>query len=234
MRQSPINIDQTQVIKASYCNPLKIFNLLLPSKYVDLKNTGHGATMKLNYQFGGEVHIYGGPLRQPHTLESFHIHWPSEHTLDGRRFDAEIHLVHFNEKYDSYQDARSQPDGLAVLGFFFEVDNSGFSVPNDYLKLFQKVPNDQDARTSNSTIKLHDIIGSEPVNILSYLGSLTTPGCNENVLWMISTRKLKITTAELNELKKIRFDTGVNNSKNFRPVQRLLGRKVYAYDQEKK
>jgi carbonic anhydrase len=220
------------VIKASYCNPLKIFNLLLPTFSVDLKNTGHGATMKLNYQSGGEVHTYGGPLRQPHTLESFHIHWPSEHTLDGKRFDAEIHLVHFNEKYLSFENARTKPDGLAVLGFFFEIDDSGFSVPNNYLKLFQLVPNDQDARRSNSEIKLHDIIGSKSIDIFSYLGSLTTPSCDENVLWMISTRKLTITTAELNELKKIRFDTGVNFSKNYRPVQRLLGRKVLAYNQE--
>ena len=40
------------------------------------------------------------------------IHWhaPSEHTVDGKYYDAEAHIVHINEDNE-----------LAVLGIFFEV-----------------------------------------------------------------------------------------------------------------
>jgi carbonic anhydrase len=228
-RQSPINIDTRYVMKASYCNPVKIFNTNLPTATIDLVNTGHGASMDFNFQYASDVHIFGGPLRQPYTLKSFHIHWPSEHTLDGRRFAAEIHLVHWNEKYRDFITAKTKFDGLAVLGFFFEIDDN--SKENSYLKLFQKVRLDNQKITeTNEVVRLEDVIGKDSdLNVYSYLGSLTTPDCSENVLWMISNRTLKIKTSELNELKRIQFDTGFNIDKNFRPLQRLLDRKVMFY-----
>lgn len=33
----------------------------------------------------------------------------------------EVHLVHWNNKYASYEEAASKSDGLAVVGFFIEV-----------------------------------------------------------------------------------------------------------------
>ena len=69
-----------------------------------------------------------------------HGHWGacsghgSEHTLDGRQYDAEIHIVHWNTKvscsfiisylrlqYETLENAIVKPDGLAVLGVFVEV-----------------------------------------------------------------------------------------------------------------
>ena len=53
-----------------------------------------------------------------------HAHWGSkegigsEHTLDGEKFDAELHIVHYNSKYDTAEEAMKHPDGLAVLGMF--------------------------------------------------------------------------------------------------------------------
>lgn len=36
-------------------------------------------------------------------------------------FSFQIHVVHYNTKYASIQEAMKQPDGLAVLGAFLEV-----------------------------------------------------------------------------------------------------------------
>ena len=55
------------------------------------------------------------------------MHWGkvamsgSEHTVNGRQYFGELHIVHYNTKYDSIETAVSQPDGLAVCGFFIEV-----------------------------------------------------------------------------------------------------------------
>ena len=70
--------------------------------------------------------ISGGPLSDSYLLNQFHIHWGSEkgrgseHTLDGEQFDAEIHLVHYNENYDnlSHALAANESNSLAVLGVF--------------------------------------------------------------------------------------------------------------------
>ena len=56
-----------------------------------------------------------------------HAHWGdvegagSEHTLDGTPFDAELHIVHYNTKYDSPGEAFDKDDGLAVLGVFLKI-----------------------------------------------------------------------------------------------------------------
>lgn len=41
-------------------------------------------------------------------------HWDSV-------FPFQIHVVHYNTKYDSFTEAMVHPDGLAVLGAFLEV-----------------------------------------------------------------------------------------------------------------
>ena len=72
--------------------------------------------------------LSGGPLDSTYQLAQFHAHWGgenargSEHTVDGKSFSAELHLVHFNTKYGDLGNAVDKPDGLAVLGMFIKVD----------------------------------------------------------------------------------------------------------------
>ena len=50
------------------------------------------------------VSIHG----KEYKLVQFHFHTPSEHTIDGKQYDMEMHLVHVNEQNE-----------IAVLGFIF-------------------------------------------------------------------------------------------------------------------
>ena len=45
----------------------------------------------------------------------------SEHTIDGKKYPMEVHLVHWNKKYGTVEEAMKHPDGLAVIGFMYEV-----------------------------------------------------------------------------------------------------------------
>ena len=38
---------------------------------------------------------------------------------------SQLHLVHWNTKYELFTKAISEPDGLAVIGVFLEVNNDG-------------------------------------------------------------------------------------------------------------
>lgn len=68
-----------------------------------------------------------------YKLQQWHCHWGavngegSEHTVDGRSFSGELHLVHWNTtKYNSFAEAAGQTDGLAVLGVLLMVSNHKF------------------------------------------------------------------------------------------------------------
>lgn len=84
--------------------------------------------------------ISGGglPLGDLFIVEALHFHWGaknnigSEHTIDKEHFPLEMHIVHRNIKYESFEDALLHPDGLAVLGVLFSVKVSTTSLILNY------------------------------------------------------------------------------------------------------
>merc|ERR1711872_695479 len=74
-----------------------------------------------------------------------------------------------------------------------------------------------------------DLMGLLPSNTDSfyrYLGSLTTPSCNEVVVWTVFKEPLQISEAQLEEFRKMKdsYDHAIVD--NFRPPQPLNGRTV--------
>jgi len=75
------------------------------------------------------IGIYEGGLSNTYYLEQFHFHWGtkdrigSEHTVDGKAYAMEMHLVHYSEDYNNVSAAANITGGLAVLGMFIEIGN---------------------------------------------------------------------------------------------------------------
>ena len=95
--QSPVDI--------THAAPSDIPNIVFsysPSA-VNIVNNGH--TIQVNYDAGSYIEIDG--VR--YDLVQFHFHAPSEHTINGKRYPAELHLVH-----------KSASGELAVVGVMFE------------------------------------------------------------------------------------------------------------------
>lgn len=71
--------------------------------------------------------ISGANLPGKFEAVGVHFHWGnrtvkgSEHVINGRRYDGEIHIVSKNVKYSTVSEATQYPDGLAVLGIMFEI-----------------------------------------------------------------------------------------------------------------
>ena len=69
------------------------------------------------------------PAEPGDTFEFAQLHWHwgfedsqgSEHTVDGMKSPMEVHLVHWNKKYGTVAEALKHSDGLAVIGFMYEV-----------------------------------------------------------------------------------------------------------------
>merc|ERR1711994_77013 len=73
-------------------------------KNCTIMNNGH--TVQVNIDASNKCQlIYKG---KPFTLRQFHFHTPSEHTIDSKQYEMEMHLVHTN-----------QDNEIAVLGFIF-------------------------------------------------------------------------------------------------------------------
>lgn len=121
-RQSPVDLSLKSGVPVFTSNPFRINDIEKRPQYVKFSNKGYGIVVTFDYADGKQPTITGGPLQSnTYVLDHLHLHFQSEHTVNGITFDAEVHLVHYNSKYSSLQDAMKYPDGLAVLGVLFYV-----------------------------------------------------------------------------------------------------------------
>jgi carbonic anhydrase len=166
-----------------------------PSK-VNIINNGH--TIQVNYDPGSYIEIDG--VR--YDLQQFHFHAPSEHTINGKLAEAELHLVH-----------KSADGKLAVVGILIEVgaENPAFKSTWDNLPV-AKGPVQQLSMEVNAAAMLPAV-----QETYRYEGSLTTPPCTEGVKWNVMVEPIEMSEAQLAAFTHI-FEG------NNRPVQPLEGR----------
>lgn len=124
------------------------------------------------------------------TLLDLHWHVPAEHSVNGRLYAAEAHFVHFVNRTDDPDCTYQGSLCLAVIGVFYdlhydatsEVIDPGFSsVMNQLLELPDVVGQET---TRKGTFNFNAFL-PESKEFFHYRGSLTTPGCNENVTWFV-------------------------------------------------
>lgn len=191
--QTPIDI--TTTVKESLA-PLQLnYN---PTA-LRLINNGH--TIQANYDAGSTMTMGG----QTYNLVQFHFHTPSEHTINGKRYDMELHLVHKNAAGD-----------LAVVGILMEKG----AASNLLQSLWSNLPDqvNQEKVVSNVMFNIKDSLPADQ-KYYNYSGSLTTPPCSENVNWILLKAPVTVSADQVGVLEKL-FVT------NSRPIQPLNGRTV--------
>jgi len=238
-RQSPIDFPAETAEKSSAADS---FNMENYDKEVGwtVENAG-GHAVKLSLDNEEMLKVSGGFLPGPYQLAQFHFHWGSEteggseHLVDGHRHFAEIHLVHWKEEYGSIGDSVDKGDGLAVLGFF--VDSTDDHEENELDELIQthigmKVPNPKDT-VELEGFAMGSILPKTFDNYYRYMGSLTTPGCNEAVVWTVFKEPLKISQKTREMMVSFANTTHGDVTevlvKNYRVAQDLHDRTVTFY-----
>ena len=170
------------------------------SSPLEIINNGH--TIQVNYTPGNML-LSGG---RQFALVQFHFHHLSEHTVDGKPADMEMHLVH--------QDA----DGnLAVVGVFLTAGRQ-----NEALEyVWQNMPAQEGEKrlVEGVAINAADLL---PTNLgyYSYVGSLTTPPCTEYVHWIVLQMPVEVSAAQLAQFAALYPD-------NARPTQPLNERTIF-------
>ena len=194
-RQSPVDIvtSQTSPLPSS---PISIS--YSPAR--DLKITNTGAGWQVRLESCQSLVSVGG---ERYRVVQCHAHWGgSEHAVDGVRHAAEVHLVHYNTKYQTFSRALHQSDGLLVLGVLVtQVQEGDQGVSQELDKICQHL---REIKLRDSTTTIREELHLERLlpadrSYFTYLGSLTTPPLLESVTWVLFRQPLKATKKQVSQ-----------------------------------
>jgi carbonic anhydrase len=155
-------------------------------------NNGH--TIQVNADPGCSCAI----ADTKYDLAQFHFHHPSEHLLDGKAFEMEIHFVH-----------KSPAGALAVVGVFVRpgVHNPGLQ------PIFDQMPTgagpEVEVQGEFDPTAFFPMVQS----YFRYAGSLTTPPCSEGLTWTIFRDPIEASPEQIRQFAAL-------FPHNARPVQR--------------
>lgn len=187
MEQSPVDLRGT--------TPAQLGGVEPEFRPMPLKIVHNGHTIQVNCPPGSFSTIDG----QRYELVQFHFHHPSEHLLEGRRFEIELHFVH-----------RHASGELAVLGVFMKpgARHAGLQAVWDHLP-----EREGPERSVGVTIDPASLL---PANrtYFRYFGSLTTPPCSEGVKWTVFQEPIEVSADQVQRFARL-FPV------NARPVQSL-------------
>ena len=105
--------------KASYKFNQAIESYSFPIKRA--KKAGNNMT-SFNYMNTATISLFDKHIpRADFFGQQFHFHSPSEHSIDGKLMDLELHIVHFIDDKLSPGNAKASQFFAGVLGFLFKV-----------------------------------------------------------------------------------------------------------------
>ncbi|XP_031323849.2 carbonic anhydrase 4 isoform X1 [Camelus dromedarius] len=230
-QQSPINIATAKTEVDLNLRPFSFSGYDKKQKWT-VQNNGHTVMVLL----GDEATIAEGGLAARYRAKQLHLHWSevldwgSEHSLDGDRFAMEMHIVHEKEKGTSRNaKAQDSKDEIAVLAFMVEAGarNENFQPLVDVLSNISR-PNTN--TTMRNSISLLDLLPKQEKlrRYFRYLGSLTTPGCDETVVWTVFQEPIQLHKDQILAFSnKLYYDNNQKMTDNIRPLQPRGQRVVY-------
>lgn len=192
--QSPINIDSSAARQAN----LPPLRFEYQEERISWLNNGH--TIQHNESPGSFLYIGD----ESFSLEQFHAHVPSEHTINGKHADMELHFVH-----------KSETGQVVVVALMVNGSEAANVLSHG---LFRELP-----KQMNEVVESRDIYGNpaefmpNDVRYFVYDGSFTTPPCTEQVHWIVLEPALNVVPDLIESVGEILKG-------NNRPVQELNDR----------
>lgn len=191
-RQSPIDIRGGLAVDLE---PIKF-------SYTDSRfgviDNGH--TVQANIAQGNSIEIGGKRFE----LVQFHFHRPSEERIDGRQFEMSVHLVH-----------RDEAGKLAVVGILIDKGQPQVAVQ----KVWNNLPLEKgEEAVARVPLNLDELLPKDR-RYFTYMGSLTTPPCSEDVRWVVMRQPVTMSPDQIELFARM-------YPMNARPVQQASGRRI--------
>lgn len=191
-RQSPIDIREG--IKVDL-EPIKF-----DYKPTQFRITDNGHTIQVDVGEGNSIKV----MEREFQLVQFHFHRPAEERVNGRAFDMVVHLVHKDD------------DGkLAVIAVLLKKGSEHPLIQ----ALWNNMPLERGQSIEPATIINMNAILPESRAYYTYMGSLTTPPCTEDVLWMVFKQPVEISQQQVSIFSRL-------YPNNARPIQPTNGRLI--------
>ncbi|KAJ8105247.1 hypothetical protein OPT61_g10295 [Boeremia exigua] len=186
-QQSPINL--THKAALSKKNQPNFAYKNKPTTGI-LSNWGYGPSFTLSPPGGDYSKL---PKITFGTEEAFligwHIHTPAEHTIDGSRSRAEMHLVHVTRH------------GIprSVVGIFIDPGKAESKFVAGFQKHLRGV---KDTTTVTVELNMAQVVPEAAASkeFWAYEGSLTSPPCSEGVRWFVAREVLLVSTEQMQRL----------------------------------
>eukprot|EP00828_Plagiopyla_frontata_P030806 TRINITY_DN4053_c0_g1_i3.p1 TRINITY_DN4053_c0_g1~~TRINITY_DN4053_c0_g1_i3.p1 ORF type:complete len:474 (+),score=110.83 TRINITY_DN4053_c0_g1_i3:311-1732(+) len=218
--QSPINIDSPDLIHLNKDLTLK-FTKIQEDVKAEVENTGK--TLKSSFEWMEmELSIEG--ITQQLQTSQLHFKAPSEHTFNGNHYSLEMQIVSKN---------LNQKGTYVVLSLLMEANRKVGK--NELADPFAAIAYNLKSKGMTGSVEINfaDALTRElgklgELEFFTYLGSITTPPCVENVRWIIVTQPLQISFEEMNsftDLWKGNTEFAGGNGNN-RRQQELYGRDI--------
>lgn len=163
--------------------------------------TDNGHTVQVDVGEGSTITMTG----RIYQLVQFHFHRPSEERINGKAYDMVAHFVHkdFDNNY-------------AVIAVLME---NGLSNPIiQTLWNYMPLEVGMSVEPPDVVVDLDKFLPAKR-DYYTYMGSLTTPPCTENVLWMVMKNPVPVALQQIGIFARL-------YPHNARPVQPANGRLI--------
>nr|GMD17597.1 bifunctional monodehydroascorbate reductase and carbonic anhydrase nectarin-3-like [Ipomoea batatas] len=199
--QTPIDLESKPVV---YSNLLGLIRKYYITDIATLQNRGYD--MMLSWPLGRQRYISIDGIR--YSFRLVHWHSPSEHVINGTRYDLEAHLVHVSN------------DGkIAVLAVLYQIGET----PDRILSLIE-----DDLKELAATVGVKKDVGYLDPNLLQargrwyyrYMGSLTTPPCTEGVVWTVMGTIRSVTKEQVALIRNAIHDDTKTNARPLQPTNK--------------
>ncbi|CAG9823813.1 unnamed protein product [Phaedon cochleariae] len=229
--ESPIDISITKS-KEIDLPPLEWSNFGAPPKKNKITNTGQTIVI-FSAKWGQErPYIAKGPFIGKYVFSNWHLHWGSndmvgsEHSIDGVKYPAEMHVVTFKSSYLTQEAALKEQDGCATLVYLFKLQdapNPAFQIIVDALLNVPK---------AGTSTKIDPMILTTFIRIFTsdyfmYWGSVSTEKCVHYILWLITRIPIGVSSDQIDALRFIFDEKGDPLTRNYRDVRTVSERSVF-------
>ena len=178
--------------------------------------------------------------------EEIVFHTPAEHTINGKRFDMEMQIIHYGK---TKGDIAKQ----VVLSFLFEKQPGASNQFIDSLDFYNLPSPTNKVRNLKEPLFVPKIFYTEndkeypimkPYSFYTYQGSISNPPCTQRTINFVASQPIKIGTTAFQLFQEaIRMPDLIDNKGNIiqspvlpennREIQPLNGRAVFFYDHVK-